>query len=187
LIDVTQLLSVTTAGVSTEAYGYTDGEGRVNSKTLNLTSRPGYDFATNYIYDSLDRVKDVRYPAEYGNGSAPRKVVHHDFDIASRLSSLTYDGQSFASNIIYNAASPVTSLTVGTGTNQIIEGYSYNTQTGLLDNQTVAHSSSPTNYLLNLSYDYTNASGKRTGQLTKLLNNLNHNKDRIYSYDALGR
>src|SRR5712692_4191824 len=29
--------------------------------------------------------------------------------------------------------------------------------------------------------------GKRTGQLTKILNNLNHNKDRGYSYDALGR
>jgi len=39
----------------------------------------------------------------------------------------------------------------------------------------------------NLPYDYAGTSGKRTGQLTKILNNLNHNKDRGYSYDALGR
>jgi RHS repeat-associated protein len=41
--------------------------------------------------------------------------------------------------------------------------------------------------LLNLDYDYAGANGKRTGQLTKVLNNLNHNKDRQYTYDALGR
>src|SRR5205823_1041800 len=57
-------------------------------------------------------------------------------------------------------------------------------QTGLLDNQTVARDGTT---LLNLSYDYANASGKRTGQLTKILNNQNHDKDRSYTYDALGR
>jgi YD repeat-containing protein len=51
----------------------------------------------------------------------------------------------------------------------------------------VARTSAPTNYLLDLSYDYTNASGKRTGQLTKISNNQDHNKDRGYEYDALGR
>jgi RHS repeat-associated protein len=54
----------------------------------------------------------------------------------------------------------------------------------LLDNQTVARGATT---LLNLSYDYANTASKRTGQLTKILNNLNHNKDRGYSYDALGR
>ena len=183
LKDVTQLATVTATGVSTESYAY-DTEGRVSSKTLTLTSRPSYPFLTDYIYDSLDRATDVRYPAEYGNGSAPRKVVHHDYDIASRLTGLTCDGQSFASSIVYNAASQTTSLNVGTGTNQIAESYSYNGQTGLLDNQTVARGATT---LLNLSYDYAGANGKRTGQLTKILNNLDHNKDRGYSYDALGR
>ena len=185
LKDVTELSSVTASGVSTESYGY-DTEGRVSSQTVTLSSRSSYPFVTDYSYDSLDRATDVRYPAEYGNGSAPRKVVHHDYDIASRLISLTYDGQSFASGIVYNASSQTTSLNVGTGTNQVAENYSYNAQTGLLDNQTVARTSAPTN-LLNLSYDYAGANGKRTGQLTKILNNLNHNKDRGYSYDALGR
>lgn len=183
LKDVTQLTTVTAAGVSTESYAY-DTEGRVSSKTLTLTSRSSYPFLTDYIYDSLDRAKDVLYPAEYSNGTAPRKIVHHDYDIASRLTGLTYDSQSFASNIVYNAASQTTSLSVGTGTNQVNESYSYNAQTGLLDNQTVARGATT---LLNLSYDYAGANGKRTGQLTKILNNLNHSKDRGYTYDALGR
>jgi len=184
LKDVTQLATVTTANISTASYSYDDGEGRVTSKTLTLASRSGYPFVTDYIYDTLDRVTDVRYPAEYGNGSAPRKVVHHDYDLASRLSGLTYDSQSFASNIVYNAASQTTQLSVGTGTNQVNESYGYNAQTGLLDSQTATRNGST---LLNLSYDYTNSNGKRTGQLTKISNNLDHNKDRGYEYDALGR
>jgi YD repeat-containing protein len=183
LKDIGQLSSVTASGVSTESYGY-DTEGRVSNQTATLSSRSSYPFVTDYTYDSLDRTTDVRYPAEYGNGSAPRKVVHHDYDIASRLTGLTFDGQSFASSIVYNAASKTTSLNVGSGANQIAENYSYNPQTGLLDNQTVARGVTT---LLNLSYDYAGTNGKRTGQLTKILNNLNHNKDRGYSYDALGR
>lgn len=132
----------------------------------------------------MDRVTDVWYPAEYGNGSQGRKIVHHDYDIASRISALSFDGQIFASNIVYNATSQTTSLTVGTGTNQVNENYNYNAQTGLLDSQTIVRNGTP---LLNLSYDYTDANGKRTGQLTKSSNNLDHGKDRSYSYDALGR
>jgi RHS repeat-associated protein len=183
LLDVKQLSSVAASGVSTESYSY-DTEGRVSSKTLTLTSRASYPFVTDYIYDSLDRVKDMRYPAEYGNGSAPRKLVHQDYDVASRLSGLTYDGQTQASSITYNAASQKSSLLVGTGANQVTESYGYNAQTGFLDSQTLTRAGST---LLNLSYDYADTNGKRTGQLKKILNNVNHNKDRGYSYDALGR
>jgi RHS repeat-associated protein len=186
LKDITQLATVTTTGVSTESYSY-DSEGRIGSKTLTLTSRAGFSFVTNYSYDSLDRLTDLLYPKQYGNGTQePRKTVHHDYEIAGRLSALTYDGQSFASNILYNPNSQTSSLLVGTGANQIAESYTYNAQNGLLDNQTVARGATT---LLDLSYDYANpnANGKRTGQLTKILNNLNHNKDRGYSYDALGR
>ena len=183
LLDVKQLSSVAASGVSTESYSY-DTEGRVSAKTLTLTSRASYPFVTDYIYDSLDRVKDMRYPAEYGNGSAPRKLVHQDYDVASRLSGLTYDGQTQASSINYNAASQKSSLLVGTGTNQVTESYGFNAQTGWLDTQTLTRAGST---LLDLSYDYADANGKRTGQLKKILNNLNHNKDRGYTYDALGR
>jgi RHS repeat-associated protein len=182
LKDITQLNSVATSGVSTESYTY-DTDGHLSAKTLTLTSRASYPFVTDYIYDSLDRVKDVRYPAEYGSGSA-RKVVHHNYDVASRLGSLTYDSQTFASSIVYNASSQTTSLTAGTGTNQVAETYDYNTQNGLLGGQTATRNGTT---LMNVNYDYTDASGKRTGQLTKILNNLDHNKDRGYEYDSLGR
>ena len=183
LIDVTQPASVSASGVSTASYSY-DSEGRVSSKSLTLTSRSSYPFVTDYIYDSLDRAKDTRYPAEYGNGTGPRKIVHQDFDVASRLSGLTFDGQSLASSISYNAASQTTSLSAGTGTNQVNESYTYNAQTGLLDGQTAIRNGTT---LLNLGYDYAGANGKRTGQLVKINNNLDHSKDRGYEYDALGR
>jgi hypothetical protein len=41
------------------------------------------------------------------------------------------------------------------------EGYTYNAQTGLLDNQTATRNGTT---LLNLSYDYAGANGKRTGR-----------------------
>jgi hypothetical protein len=61
-------------------------------------------------------------------------------------------------------------------------GFAYQSHSGLRS-ETFGNGST----LLNLSYDYAGVNGKRTGQLTKILNNLNHNKDRGYSYDALGR
>jgi RHS repeat-associated protein len=182
LRDITQLSSIATSGVSTESYNY-DTDGRLIDRTVVLNSRSSYPFVTDYIYDSLDRVKDARYPAQHGNGGA-RKLIHRDFDVASRMSGLTYDGLTQASGINYNAASQTTSLTVGTGTNQVVESYGYHAQTGLLESQTATRNGST---LLNLSYDYAGANGKRTGQLTKILNNLDHGKDRGFEYDALGR
>jgi RHS repeat-associated protein len=186
-IDITQIASIATAGISTESYSF-DSEGRLNVKTVSLNSRSSYPFVTDYIYDELNRVSDIRYPAEYGNGTQPRKVVHHDYDVASRVTGLSVDSQAFASNILYNAASQTTSLNVGVaGPNQIIETYGFAADTGLLSSQKLARYSTPTDYLLDLSYDYTDANGKRTSQITKILNNKNHDKDRSYSYDALGR
>lgn len=183
--DVTRLNAVATSGVSTESFGY-DSEGRLSSTTLTLTSRSAYPMAVEYIYDSLDRLTDVRYPAQYGMSGSPRKLIHHDFDIASRLSGLKVDNIDHASQIVYNASSQTTQLKVGvSGANQITENYGYNAQTGLLESQTVIRGASTT--LLNLGYDYAGANGKRTGQLTKILNNLDHAKDRGYQYDALGR
>ncbi|HKR12576.1 MAG TPA: RHS repeat-associated core domain-containing protein [Pyrinomonadaceae bacterium] len=184
LIDVTELSGITTTGVSTEAYTF-DGEGRVQTSTLTLSSRPSHPFAKQYTYDALDRITDTLYPAEHGNGAAPRRTVHRNFDVASRLSSLTVDGQSHASNIVYNAASNTTSIKIGvSGTNQVTENYGYHAQTGLLENQTITRNGST---LLNLGYNYANANGKRSGQLVSITNNLDNNKNRAYEYDALGR
>ena len=183
LRDVTQVSSISTAGVSTESYSY-DNEGRLSVKTLTLNSRSSYPFVTDYVYDSLDRPRDLVYPAEYGNGGSPRRTVHQDYDVASRISAVTFNGQTQASNPVYNASSQLTSLTVGTGTNQVSENYGYHAQTGLLESQTLTRNGST---LLNLSYDYADGNGKRTGQLVKITNNLDNNKNRGYQYDALGR
>jgi RHS repeat-associated protein len=186
LRDITQTASITTTDTATETYTF-DSESRVSGTTLTLNSRTSYPFITTQVYDELGRVKDFYYPAQTGNGGAI-KVLHQDYDVGSRLSGLTYDGQSFASNIVYNAASQTTSMRVGqAGANQIIETYDYTPSTGLLEHQTIARSSAPSAYLLDLSYDYAGSNSKRTGQLKKVLNNLNHNKDRNYSYDAVRR
>lgn len=184
LLDVTQLSGIATSGVSAESYVY-DSEGRISVKSIVINGRPPME--TDYAYDTLGRVEDITYPKrEPGVTLSPRKVVHHDYDVASHLTSLTVDGAAHASQIVYNASSQTTSMNVGlSGANQITENYAYNSQTGLLDNQTVVRGGATT--LLNLSYDCAGANGKRTGQLTKILNNLNHNKDRSYAYDALGR
>jgi YD repeat-containing protein len=142
---------------------------------------------TNYINDTLNRVTDVQYPAQYGLAGNPRKVVHHDYDVSSRLTGLKVDTADYAKDIVYNAASQTTSLKVGAnGANQINESYQYDDLTGLLANQKVQRGATS---LLDLSYDYLRAGGGsgRTGQLTKILNNLNLNRDRGYDYDALGR
>ncbi|HYY58360.1 MAG TPA: hypothetical protein VE842_13585, partial [Pyrinomonadaceae bacterium] len=110
--DRTRVDTITTAGVSTENYDY-DTEGRVSVRTLTMTARASYPQATDYIYDTLDRVTDVRYPAQYGMTGSPRKLVHHDFDVASRLSTLKVDGAIYASQLVYNPSSQTTSLKVG--------------------------------------------------------------------------
>jgi len=183
LVDITQIASIATTDVGTESYTF-DTEGRLTGKTSTVNSRT---FVITRAYDELSRVKDFYYPAQTGNGDAI-KILHHDYDVASRLSGLTYDGQSFASSIVYNAASRTTSMRVGqAGSNQIIETYDYTPNTGLLERQKIARDSAPSTYLLDLSYEYTDSNSKRTGQLKKILNNLNHNKDRSYSYDAVRR
>jgi RHS repeat-associated protein len=184
--DITRLSSVTTANVSTESFAY-DSEARLGTRTQTLLDRPGYAMVTDYIYDTVDRITDIRYPAEYETGAARRKVLHQDYDVASRLSRLKVDGTDYASQITYNAANQSTTIKVGAGGgNQLTENYAYNTQTGLLENQRVVRG---TQSLLDLSYDYVGANGKRTGQLVKVTNNLDasHNHDRSYAYDALGR
>lgn len=184
LKDISQVASITTAGVSTASYNYDPTDGRLLSRTLTLNSRTSYPFTVNYTYDSLDRVSDVQYPNEWGQGSA-RRWLHRDVDVAGRLTNLTFDGQSHASNFVYNAGSQMTLMKVGvSGANQITENYSFNPDTQFLDSQTVVRGATT---LLNYAYNFTGANGKRTGQLVSITDNLDNNKNRKYEYDAVGR
>jgi RHS repeat-associated protein len=187
--DKTRISRISTISLLTEDFSY-DGEGRVSDYSQTIDFRSSYPMTVSYLYDSLDRVTDVRYPAQYGIAGSPRKLINHTYDTASRLTSLKIDNTEVAGNIAYNAADQTTSIKIGAaGANQVTENYTFDQQTGLLTNQKVQKSGQT---LLDLSYDYNrnnsvgNLNGK-TGHLTRIINNLDNNKNREYEFDALGR
>ncbi len=187
--DKGRIKKITTSNVLTEEYGY-DSESRVNEYKQTVSGRESYPMTTSYLYDTLDRVKEVTYPAQYGLVGNPRKIFAQTFDTANRLTSLTYNGVQQVGGIVYNASDQTTSINIGTaGTNQVNEQYSFDPQTGLLTNQKTIRGA---NTLLDLSYEYNrnNSVGTingKTGHLTKIIDNLNTNKNREYEFDALGR
>ncbi len=188
--DKTRIKKVRTAGFLTEDYTY-DGESRVNEYKQTVDYRESYPMTTSYVYDSLDRVKEVHYPAQYGLSGNPRKIVAHTYDTASRLTQMTYGGAVQASDMVLNASGQATQIKIGeAGTNQVTEEYTFDPQTGLLTNQTAKKNGTTT--LLNLSYEYTrlgsvgNLNGK-TGHLTKIIDHSNNAKNREYEFDAIGR
>jgi RHS repeat-associated protein len=187
--DKARIQQIRTDGILTENYSY-DVEGRVSDYTQTVDYRTSYPMTTSYLYDSLDRTKEVRYPAQYGISGSPRKIVEPTYDTASRLSSLKVDGQQQAGDIVYNSSDQTESIKIGLpGTNQVTESYTYDAQSGLLTNQKAIRNGTT---LLDLSYDYArnnsvgNQNGK-TGHLTKIIDNLNNSKNKEYEYDALGR
>lgn len=228
--DVTRLWSVLTQGVCTQQYGY-DSEGRLISEAVTMTRQPG-TLVTNYSYDCLNRLTDLLYPAqkppdviEGTEGLStlrnPRKVVHYDYGVGSRLKKLQMRGAQYASQIVYNAAGQMASMRVGEiGPLQLSEDYIYDAATGLITRQKVlrpggtyerlggttdgippastisstadevgrAGTTSPIS-LLDLSYGYLQAgtNSGQTGQLTRIVNNLDERKNRGYVYDKLGR
>ena len=108
------------------------------------------------------------------------------YDIASRVSTLKFDGVNYAANLAYNAASQVETLNVGS---LMTENYSYDAKTGLLLTQQVKQG---TTTRLDLKYNYTlnndaNNSGAKTGQLTGVTDLLNNSRNKAYQYDKLGR
>jgi RHS repeat-associated protein len=182
--DLSRLSRVAVQGVSTEDYGY-NSEGQQSSVTLTHASRPSYPMTIEYVYDSQNRVTDVRYPTQYGTGT-PRKLVHNDFDAGGRLVGLKVAAADYASQMTYDTDSRITSLLVGpAGANQITETNGFDPHNGMLTSQKVTRG---TTTLLDLGYDYAGGpSLGRTGQIKKITNKLNASRNRIFDYDTLGR
>jgi RHS repeat-associated protein len=184
--DITRVDQVTIDGVGTQTYEYGDPEGRLRATSLELTSWPAQLLVVSYTYDSLDRVSDLRYPAGYNVGGAQRQHIHHEYGLAGRLMGIKLNGEDVASEMTYDAAGLPTSLEIGpAGPAQLIESYGFDSATGLPTGQQVKRAGTP---LLDLSYEFLRL-GKpgRSGQLTRLVDNLDGQKSRSYEYDALGR
>ncbi len=120
----------------------------------------------------------------------PRKVIGPVYDYASRLIELFADDVEL-SDVSYNTMGQVTQLKVTEGTYEIVEEYGYDAQTGLLTSQYV-YQTGLFREIMSLEYGYSRGNSKgtlngKTGQLTKVTNHLDHNKDRVYEHDALGR
>lgn len=92
-----------------ETFGY-DSYKRLSQATQTFTNRESYPLVTNYNWDSLGRMQKLTYPLRHSVGDTLRKEMTPTYDMASRLNGLTFDGASFASNPVYNAASQVESL-----------------------------------------------------------------------------
>ncbi len=191
--DQSRVKKVTTSGVATEENAF-DVEGRISQYKLTMTSRSSYPFTTDYSYDTANRLTQVTYPAQYGMTGSPRKAIVPSYDEASRLTQMTVDGSTQLSDITYNTSSQVTSLKTGAATSYPrAESYSYDAQTGLLTGQTVKNTSATSTYL-DLAYSYTRGNSfgtstgsEKTGQMTKIVDNLDHNRDKANEFDALGR
>lgn len=195
--DKTRVKKVITSGVVTEENTF-DSEGRISEYKAELNSRTGYPFETDYTYDSAHRLTQIEYPKAWGMTEPvtstvnPRKVVVPSYDVASRLTQMDVDSATYLNGVSYNTSGQVTQLTTGSSmANPRVEGYAYDSQTGLLTGQTVKNTAATTTYL-DLTYSYArgnshgSASGK-TGQMTKILDNLSHSRDKLYEFDSLGR
>src|SRR3989442_8282711 len=111
------------------------------------------------------------------------------------MDGLQVNGANYASQITYNATSPINSVVIGSGANQLTENYQYDAKSGLLTNQSVSRSGM---ILKNLSYGYRKDapcppgqictevyhSTAYTGQVTTVVDSEKYN---FYSYDAIGR
>lgn len=182
--DLTRIDQVTINGVGAESHGY-DAHGRLSATKLDFDSWPQHPMVVDYVHDSLDRLSDLHYPLDYGTGRTQRRHVHQDYDQSGRPMATKLNGLDAASEITYNPYGAPGSLKVGSGPLQLAETYAVDPGTGMPAGQRVHRGATP---LLDLSYDFVRpAADGRSGQLTRLVDNLNGQKSRSYAYDAVGR
>jgi RHS repeat-associated protein len=197
LIDVTQVQQTVATGVNTEDYSY-DTEGRIQEKRITFAGRTK-PMTVTYGYDALNRMAQMSYPEQYHDNitNPVRKSVTQSYDEASRVKGLKVNDVDYASQITYNAASQMTSVLIGSGTNQLTETYSYDERMALTHQEVKR---GPTT-LMSLSYAYHLGAACEvefelcnmdprvyfsTGKLTLATDHLTGRRQR-FSYDELGR
>ncbi|MCC6613658.1 MAG: hypothetical protein IT320_09290 [Anaerolineae bacterium] len=197
--DLTRLWRVTTQGVNTTEYTY-DGEARLSAERQTLALHPNHPMVIQYTYDSLSRLESITYPAEYGylqtgQSEIMNRNLHHEYDGAGRLGAIVEQipdepiRWNFASALNYNASGQLQSLVIGNdlSVSGLFEVYNFDPATGLLANQQITHYGTHRIDLLNITYDYLRGGSGRTGQLLRVFNHLDPEKNRYYEYDAVGR
>lgn len=187
--DVTRLWRLATDGVGMEEFSY-DGLGRLSKQTLTLVNRSENPIETGYAYDSLNLLVETIFPAQYGITGNPRKAARYYYQKGGSMNMLTVGGKQYA-EIAYNPAGQMVEAVIGS---TIKETYLYDPTTLLLERQQVMRADS---ILFDLSYDYllpkletilpVNIMEGRTGQVTRITDNLNPTGSRNYTYDAWGR
>lgn len=195
-VDVSQVKKVTAVGVNSEEYVY-DTEGRVKDKKITFDSLNA-PMTLSYEYDNVGRLKQITYPEQYQSGvqNPQRKVITPSFDVTSRMDGLKVSGLDYASQISYNAASQLTSVTIGNGTIQYKEDYLFDPASGLLADQYLRRVGNK-QVLMGFNYGYQRsycqgnpcAPGSEnkayTGQVTRIFSTTGAGYD--YKYDVLGR
>lgn len=185
--DLTRIRTESTAGACTQQHTY-DRLDRLASTSVSMEGLPGYPFEIGYRHDTLGRIDQITYPAEYGRGGA-RPLVEHHHEAGDVPALVACNGVPVASQFTFNGAGQITSLLTGPpGPTQCREEYWYDDWHGWLLHQTLTRAGVP---LLDQSYDYEHlditGTPRRTPQISRLVDHLNDARSVSYDYDALGR
>ena len=171
-------------GMGNEQISY-DSEGRLAQVSQTFTGRESYPILTNYIWDSLDRLKETTYPQQYGAGEI-RKKVEPAYDIASRPREPEVRRRDLCFEPGLQRGWPDDFI----GRRRADQGALWlRPENGLMTEQQVKRGA---DILVDLKYNYTlnndpNNNGAKTGQLTSLTDLKNTARNRAYEYDKLGR
>jgi len=169
----------------TEAYTYAP-PGNVLSKTLNVVNAQSQAaaLAAAFTYDNEGRRTQVKYP-NWNNYGTPvtGPAYTYGFDAVGRPASLAGDGQTWVQNVIYNAASQITSMQyLQTGGTWLTETRAYNARLQMTS-QTVAPAGGGAAWL-DLRYHY--SATANNGQIESM-QDLVTGETVTYQYDALQR
>jgi RHS repeat-associated protein len=155
------------------------GSQTVESRTIN-----GLTKTTKYNYDLAGNLTSLTYPSA--------RVIAYAVDSAARLVSATDSATTYASAALYTPAGALCSLAYNGGA--IIETNTYNSRLQPVEMQaTTTGAPAPcatpaqTGNLLDLKYNFVDASGHNNGNVIGITNNRDATRSQVFAYDALNR